>query len=307
MISVIICTSGRESVFQTIDSVYACNQGKNDFEVIVVSQINKIKFVTRKNSRYYHLDSIGLSKARNFGIKKSRGDILCFTDDDCLVHNNWLKEIEKAFALNPRVSATFGSTLPWNKNMPSNSVCPCTFMPKRSEIISEPCYHAAFIGYGNNMAIRKEIFDRYSVFEEWLGINSVGKSAEDAEYILRLLVHQEKIYVNRKMSVYHNKWITRRESGMQEVRDTCGEFACYGYCAFLGYKFALNVLANNLWNSIREMSVSFLFSREWLKAMRKIKSSMQGLLVAFFLGYLNFGPSKPSASSKRYILHTHTH
>ena len=34
---------------------------------------------------------------RNVGIRHAKGDIIAFTDGDCIVEKNWLEEIEKAF------------------------------------------------------------------------------------------------------------------------------------------------------------------------------------------------------------------
>lgn len=44
----------------------------------------------------------GAAAARNVGIKAAKGDIVCFTDADCLPHPNWLAEMIRPFA-NPDI------------------------------------------------------------------------------------------------------------------------------------------------------------------------------------------------------------
>ena len=92
MISVIIPTYNREnSILRSVKSVL--NQTYNDIEVIVVDDgstdntANLIKSITDKRLRYFkYKKNKGQSFARNFGGKKSRGDIICFHDSD----DEWL-------------------------------------------------------------------------------------------------------------------------------------------------------------------------------------------------------------------------
>ena len=45
----------------------------------------RIKFYEIKNKGF-------ISKSRNFGIEKSKGDYIFFTDSDCMVTKNWIEE-----------------------------------------------------------------------------------------------------------------------------------------------------------------------------------------------------------------------
>jgi glycosyltransferase involved in cell wall biosynthesis len=49
----------------------------------------------------------GPSRARNVGIAAARGEFVAFTDGDCLVDAQWLKELEVPFA-DPRIAGTGG-------------------------------------------------------------------------------------------------------------------------------------------------------------------------------------------------------
>jgi glycosyltransferase involved in cell wall biosynthesis len=47
--------------------------------------------------RVIKLDRGGPSRARNVGISQARGELIAFTDGDCIVDRRWLTELEKGF------------------------------------------------------------------------------------------------------------------------------------------------------------------------------------------------------------------
>ncbi len=65
-----------------------------NYEVIVVDDGSKpgIEQIVRAagNARYRQQPHRGLSAARNLGAKEARGEILAYTDDDCVPDRDWL-------------------------------------------------------------------------------------------------------------------------------------------------------------------------------------------------------------------------
>ncbi len=53
-------------------------------------------------------DTIG--RVRNRAIRESRGDIVCFADDDCVLHPGWFRNIEEAFHLEATIGIVGGRT-----------------------------------------------------------------------------------------------------------------------------------------------------------------------------------------------------
>jgi GT2 family glycosyltransferase len=105
------------------------------------------------------------------------------------------------------------------------------------------------------MAFRRDSFLKYGLFKEWLGVNSPGLSAEDAEFALRLLVNKQKILSAKDVVVYHNKWLSHKELSKQMKLYICGELSCYGYFAIKGYKFAKKVCLddfNNVFSRLKK-------------------------------------------------------
>src|SRR5690349_12569414 len=99
-ISVVICTRNRgDSIAATLDTIVTNTH--SNFEVIVVDQstnqdtFNAIRrFQSVECFQYIQSDTQGVSRARNIGLARARGDIVVFTDDDCTVPENWLESIE---------------------------------------------------------------------------------------------------------------------------------------------------------------------------------------------------------------------
>lgn len=249
-VSVVICTIGRKSVYKTIDSLY--KNTYTNFETILISQFVRLDIVllsSYKRLHYFHLDNKGLSVARNFGTRLAKGVIICFTDDDCIIDKGWLINIVKLFQNHSDIIGIFGKSAPYRETKNQRKICPCIFETRITRVIKKPCYHSQYIGFGNNMAFLKKAFLQYGYFKEWLGINSIGLSAEDAEFALRLLVRKEKLLSTEKAIIYHNHWLTLQEWDRQSNMYVCGELSCYGYFAFSGHKFAKKVVIRNLKDS----------------------------------------------------------
>lgn len=250
LLSVIIATYKRS------DKINACLQSIlansfSSFKIIVVDQSkdektkNQIKPLNTKKIDYFKLHKIGKSRALNLGIKKAQGDILVFTDDDCLVNKDWLNKIYQSFNENEGITGVLGQTLPYRKELHKNEICPAIFLNNKKKIISKPSLHSKNIGFGNNMAFKKEVFIKIGGFKEWLGVGSIGLAGLDAEITLRTLIKHYKIMYNPKIKIYHNRWLTKNEFYKQCLSYTCGEVACYSYFSFQGKRFAKKIVINN--------------------------------------------------------------
>ena len=111
-ISVIVAT--RSQPQYTNDAILSIlNSTYRDFELLIVDQstnneteeIAKMRMLSDKRIRYFHIASKGLSKARNYGIKHSTAKIIVFTDSDCQAFNDWL---EKIMAMQDELNFDFG-------------------------------------------------------------------------------------------------------------------------------------------------------------------------------------------------------
>lgn len=103
-ISVIVCTYNRcQSLQQCLDSLLLLDYPEYEIVVVDDCSIDETKFFLQslRDSRIkvvHQACNSGLSQARNVGVLAARYEVVAFTDDDCVVDNDWLKYLsEKIF------------------------------------------------------------------------------------------------------------------------------------------------------------------------------------------------------------------
>ena len=294
-LSIIICTYKRvKKLEKCLQSIL--HQKIKYIEILVIDQNegNQLKAIIKKINnplvRYFHIKKHGLSFARNYGINLAKGKILAFTDDDCIVDKNLLKNIYLSFQKNKQIIGIFGKVFPYRSELNKGKTCPCTFSNNKKRLITKPFLHSKYIGFGNNMAFRRKIFIKIGGFKEWLGVGSIGKSAEDAEFVLRVLLKGYKVLYNPKVKVYHNRWLTKEQFRKQCLSYSCGEVACYGYFCFQGLKLGKQVVVNNFKDSywkFRKAIKSILFLRKGavkllFNSLEELFYRVRGLVVGAY-------------------------
>lgn len=301
MISVVISTINRPNKIASclnsiLDSKYT------NFEIIVVDQSNDsktknvIEKLTTKKICYYQIRYRGLSKARNFGIQKARGNIIAFTDDDCIAHKSWLETITEAFQENKDAVGVFGKTLPYHPERHKGQQCPSLFSYPEERLIHMPVLHWKFVGLGNNMAFDRRVFASVGGFKEWLGHGSIGMSADDGEFALRILTKGYKLFCTPKAKIFHNRWLDQEQAVKLYQAYDCGEMACYGYFFFQGYQFSKSIIHDNISDLIHEakgvikslLSFDKMTLNKFLHFLSGSYAKMRGLLVGLY--YSRFDP-----------------
>jgi len=101
-ISVIVPTYNSEkTIRETIEAVLNQNYPKKKYELIIVDDgsLDKTVGVVKKfrSVGFFKQKHKGAAAARNLGVKKSKGDIILFTDADCVPGKNWIKNMVKPF------------------------------------------------------------------------------------------------------------------------------------------------------------------------------------------------------------------
>ncbi len=100
-VSVIIPVyNGEKMLSACLDSLVALDFSKDAMEIIVVdnnSTDRTKEIINRYPVKYVFELKRGRGSARNSGIRASSGEFIAFTDSDCVVDKNWLKELIKGF------------------------------------------------------------------------------------------------------------------------------------------------------------------------------------------------------------------
>lgn len=110
----------------------------------------------------------GINVARNAGVKSSKGEILIFTDSDCVVPKDWVRKIVEDFK-DQNVGCLGGSALRYEDNFLSRyadiSVVPVLRRFKKREILDNVKLLLRYPA-GCNMAFRREAVEKAGFFNE---------------------------------------------------------------------------------------------------------------------------------------------
>ena len=170
-VSVIVPTYNQKERLKTcLDALI--KQKYNNYEIIVVddgSIDNTEQLVKKyKNIRYIKKPNGGSASARNKGIAIAKGEIIAFTDDDCIPSDDWLKKALPFFK-NPVVMGVEGMTLSNDIEITPTSISTINLHGKKYSTCN--------------------IFYRLDILKSIGGFNEMFKSAwgEDADLANRIL------------------------------------------------------------------------------------------------------------------------
>jgi glycosyltransferase involved in cell wall biosynthesis len=131
-ISVVVCVHNRpQQILDCLNSLTRCVRPQ--FEIIVVDDASTDdsaeqvrRFAARHPQLWLRLISLdknrGVSGARNAGIRAARGEVVLFTDSDCLVDERWCERLA-APLLRGEVSAAGG----WVQDAQPRNLCELSF------------------------------------------------------------------------------------------------------------------------------------------------------------------------------------
>ncbi|NJN30667.1 MAG: glycosyltransferase family 2 protein [Synechococcales cyanobacterium RM1_1_8] len=222
-ISIIIPTYGRDEALR--DSIKdAIAQDYPTFEILVVDQKPnhppEIQLFLEQRAeageiQLFILDWASLPGARNYAVRRAKGEILLFLDDDVVLEPGFLKTHAQVYLDQPEVGAVAGRVLDRMKladaqredaagaELGSEAGC-CDRPPNPQRIIEDlppeamdpgiAWYHMDLVhtikpqrvltARGCNMSFRQEIFDQHGIFfDERFGGSAIR---EESDFCLRI-------------------------------------------------------------------------------------------------------------------------
>jgi glycosyltransferase involved in cell wall biosynthesis len=212
-ISVVVCTHRRSHYLpDLLESV--CRLDPAPCEVIVVDNDPGLEdcqeLVQRLGLRYLREDRRGLDNARNAGLRAARGEVVAFTDDDCVLSPGWLATLHVAFE-HEGVAAVTGPVFPYLLDTPARVRMEHQASLARGlrrvvfdwQVISP--LHAAAMGVGANMAIRRAcLLDLgEEPFPPELDAGTETESGGDTYLLSRLLAAGKRVIYEPEMFVFH--------------------------------------------------------------------------------------------------------
>jgi glycosyltransferase involved in cell wall biosynthesis len=134
--------------------------------------------------RYCRMGQKGASRARNAGIHNARGDILAFTDDDCVIPRTWASVLEERFERDPDLALLFPSVTP--DASITDGFIP-GFKPDHPGPVPLSLRVVHDLGMSANLAVRQTAAKRIGPWDEFLGAGAVFGGAEDKDFAYRAM------------------------------------------------------------------------------------------------------------------------
>ena len=289
-ISVVVSTRNRGAMIEpALVSLLAMRHPS--FEVIVVDQSSDtlsdglVRGMAAADSRLHYLRSerTGLSRGRNDGIAASRGEIVAFTDDDCVVDREWLGAIERELN-DPGVGGMFGRVLP--SEYASRTGIDLAFKASQERVEYVGRCIPWHVGHGANMAFRRDALMAAHGFDELLGAGGLLPSHEDGDMSYRVLARGFRVVFSPRALVYHRQWrdwAERKHVERAYGLGAGGQFIKYVRC---GDPYGWRLLATWIWQlgvrrvgagllkwrSLRVMHLGLIqLAYPWLGAWRSIR------------------------------------
>ncbi|MFC2136224.1 glycosyltransferase [Bacteroidota bacterium] len=283
--SIILPTYNRYSDLKKCLKHLELQAGKND-EIIVVDDgsTDKTPAIPKefKKVRYFRQKNKGPAAARNLGIKKAKGKIIVFTDDDCIPHKDWLRNIEKAHK-NRKHLMIGGLTLPAEKYATSfvtqyltNQSLTQNINGKNKLIYAPTC----------NVSFKKEVFNRF-LFNE----NFPIPGGEDLEFGWKLFQNNVEMSQDKNIIVYHN--INPSLQSFMKRNYYYGRGNLLTKKIFPDHVLLRNIYTKNfpgfLLFNIRNFLKTPFFGLSWAKKIKNSKKSNIGFLkLAYYFSMHNF-------------------
>ena len=203
--------NGEQTIQPLLESLQKLDYDQAKVEVIVVDGNSKDK--TREIVKKYPVKLVienkkGINLARNMGIKNSNGEIIAFTDSDCIVPPNWITKIVENFK-DPKVSCVGGSAIALDNDFISqyadNSIVRLMPVFKKREELKQV---KPFFGHpaGCNMAFRRTAVEEVGFFDE-----QIQYGFDEVEFADRICRAGYKMVLDPEVSVWHKHRSTFKE------------------------------------------------------------------------------------------------
>jgi glycosyltransferase involved in cell wall biosynthesis len=216
--SIIVCTRNRASVLQrTLAELSGQDYPASRLEIIVVDNgsVDHTADVVRsfdESCRFpvtHLVEPVpGISRARNLGLARARGDILVFLDDDAFPErSDWISNLLQAYT-DPSISAAGGDIRPlWPGGERPAWIHDLYLSPLGVSELDLPTMTARRYPYclwGANISFRKKCLVRHNGFSTDLGrVGDTLISGEETELCLKLEKKDRKIVYVPNAAVHH--------------------------------------------------------------------------------------------------------
>jgi GT2 family glycosyltransferase len=198
--SVIVCTYNRARLLErALRSLARQTAPAGEFEIIVVddgSTDGTAELCSRAGREMTNLSyvamgrNLGLAAAANSGIRRARGGLLLFTDDDCTPQEDWVKRLAASLERHPIAAGAIQSPV-------SNYIKLCHNISQFHPFMSRRREGWARSIAGGNMGIRRSLLEELGGFDE-------TSQVPDMEFLFRAQAQGHRVRFAPRAVVIHD-------------------------------------------------------------------------------------------------------
>ncbi|RLA97256.1 MAG: hypothetical protein DRG83_16145 [Deltaproteobacteria bacterium] len=204
----IVVRNGGKTISRTLDSIFS-GQLRPD-EVLIIdglSEDNTLEVVKSYTLNYDNIRVIDnpqrkIAPGRNIAVKEAWGDVIAYTDADCVVDRKWLFNISKRFEEDPTLAGCGGRMLPLPPHNELEKFAGKVFLKEIMQYDNRLRYCSRLSVAGAlitaNSAYRRDVLLEVGGFDEWF-----GNYGEDIDLYWRLIKSGYKLLYDPDIVVYH--------------------------------------------------------------------------------------------------------
>jgi GT2 family glycosyltransferase len=167
------------------------------------------RLVRASGAVYVREDARGLDNARRAGVAAASGDVIAFTDDDCLPSRRWLRDLPELFD-DPRVAAVTGPAFAHDLGSPAQRAFEEAggfgrgFHRRVHEWTNLAPAGASRAGAGANMILRRSVVEELGeLFPPELDAGTATQSGGDLYALYRILAAGYRVAYDPGTYVFH--------------------------------------------------------------------------------------------------------